>query len=193
VHLHPQVRVGGGRGSWWLRARLLDPPAPHRTRPSKRPHSSTQFASTLHLKGLTSLNHNLILSKTYKMVKVRYVSTPPYRTVPFPVPPASSYRVGDADESAFFFLVTAAVPPDLLDDHSGPRSRCRLKQQAVAVLKGDSSVSGVITFTQESEGSPITVTGDVSRSELTLCTRLTETFRSRTLTPMPSEASTSSE
>ena len=37
-----------------------------------------------------------------------------------------------------------------------------LHQQAVAVLKGDSSVTGVISFSQESEGSPVTVSGDVS-------------------------------
>lgn len=35
--------------------------------------------------------------------------------------------------------------------------------QAVAVLKGDSPVTGVITFTQEKEGAPVTVSGDVSR------------------------------
>lgn len=34
--------------------------------------------------------------------------------------------------------------------------------QAVAVLKGDSPVTGVITFTQEKEGAPVTVSGDVS-------------------------------
>lgn len=39
-----------------------------------------------------------------------------------------------------------------------------LPPQAVAVLKGDSSVTGVITFTQEAEGSPVTVSGDVSCS-----------------------------
>jgi len=33
--------------------------------------------------------------------------------------------------------------------------------KAIAVLKGDSSVQGVITFTQESEGGPVTVTGDI--------------------------------
>ncbi|ORX34402.1 copper zinc superoxide dismutase [Kockovaella imperatae] len=33
--------------------------------------------------------------------------------------------------------------------------------KAVAVLKGDSSVSGVITFTQDAEGSPVTVSGDI--------------------------------
>jgi hypothetical protein len=39
--------------------------------------------------------------------------------------------------------------------------------QAVAVLKGDSSVTGVINFSQESEGSPVTVSGDVSYYHLT--------------------------
>lgn len=34
--------------------------------------------------------------------------------------------------------------------------------QAVAVLKGDSKVTGVITFTQEKEGGPVTVSGEVS-------------------------------
>lgn len=29
------------------------------------------------------------------------------------------------------------------------------------MLKGDSSVQGVITFTQEKEGGPVTVSGDV--------------------------------
>ncbi|KAL7420592.1 SOD-1 superoxide dismutase (Cu-Zn) [Cryptotrichosporon argae] len=33
--------------------------------------------------------------------------------------------------------------------------------KAVAVLKGDSSVSGVITFTQEKEGAPVTVSGEI--------------------------------
>ncbi|GFZ49213.1 Superoxide dismutase [Cu-Zn] [Saitozyma sp. JCM 24511] len=33
--------------------------------------------------------------------------------------------------------------------------------KAVAVLKGDSSVTGVITFTQEKEGAPVTVSGDI--------------------------------
>ncbi|KAK4686573.1 superoxide dismutase, Cu-Zn family, partial [Tremellales sp. Uapishka_1] len=33
--------------------------------------------------------------------------------------------------------------------------------QAIAVLKGDSKVSGVITFTQEQEGGPVTVSGDI--------------------------------
>ncbi|KAE8538650.1 superoxide dismutase [Cu-Zn] [Cryptococcus gattii VGV] len=33
--------------------------------------------------------------------------------------------------------------------------------QAVAVLKGDSPVTGVITFTQEKEGAPVTVSGDI--------------------------------
>jgi hypothetical protein len=33
--------------------------------------------------------------------------------------------------------------------------------KAVAVLKGDSNVAGVITFTQEKEGAPVTVSGDV--------------------------------
>ncbi|KAK6903995.1 superoxide dismutase [Cu-Zn] [Kwoniella mangroviensis CBS 8886] len=32
---------------------------------------------------------------------------------------------------------------------------------AIAVLKGDSSVSGVITFTQEKDGAPVTVSGDI--------------------------------
>lgn len=34
--------------------------------------------------------------------------------------------------------------------------------QAIAVLKGDSKVNGVITFEQAQEGAPVTVTGDVS-------------------------------
>ncbi|ODN96379.1 superoxide dismutase [Cu-Zn] [Cryptococcus wingfieldii CBS 7118] len=33
--------------------------------------------------------------------------------------------------------------------------------KAVAVLKGDSSVNGIITFTQEKEGGPVTVSGDI--------------------------------
>ncbi|WWD22073.1 superoxide dismutase [Cu-Zn] [Kwoniella shandongensis] len=33
--------------------------------------------------------------------------------------------------------------------------------KAVAVLKGDSSVQGVITFSQADENSPVTVTGDI--------------------------------
>jgi len=33
--------------------------------------------------------------------------------------------------------------------------------KAVAVLKGDSSVQGVITFTQKSEGDPVTVSGEI--------------------------------
>ncbi|WVN90898.1 superoxide dismutase [Cu-Zn] [Cryptococcus depauperatus CBS 7841] len=33
--------------------------------------------------------------------------------------------------------------------------------KAVAVLKGDSPVTGVITFTQEKDGAPVTVSGDI--------------------------------
>ena len=33
--------------------------------------------------------------------------------------------------------------------------------KAIAVLKGDSKVTGVITFTQEAEGGPVTVTGKI--------------------------------
>ncbi|RSH78335.1 Superoxide dismutase [Cu-Zn] [Apiotrichum porosum] len=33
--------------------------------------------------------------------------------------------------------------------------------KAIAVLKGDSSVAGVITFTQEQEGGPVTVSGKI--------------------------------
>lgn len=35
--------------------------------------------------------------------------------------------------------------------------------QAIAVLKGDSKVSGTVTFTQDDKGGPVTVTGKVSR------------------------------
>jgi hypothetical protein len=43
-----------------------------------------------------------------------------------------------------------------------------LTSQAIAVLKGDSKVNGVITFEQSAEGAPVTVTGDVSLNSFSL-------------------------
>jgi len=37
--------------------------------------------------------------------------------------------------------------------------------KAVAVLKGDSKVTGVITFSQEQEGGPVTVSGDIKNMD----------------------------
>lgn len=86
------------------------------------------------------------------------------------------------------------------------------------MLKGDSAVNGVITFTQESEGGPVTVSGDVSGFLQSCCFNdlwnlsaffvtascyrgpaagdsesKADRLRSRTSTPTPRGASTSSE
>ena len=75
--------------------------------------------------------------------------------------------------------------------HSCP-SYYVVTKQAVAVLKGDSQVAGVITFTQEKEGSPVTVSGDVSSENLFQVWFVADNCRSLASTPMPSVASTSS-
>jgi hypothetical protein len=45
--------------------------------------------------------------------------------------------------------------------------------QAIAVLKGDSKVSGTITFTQDDKGGPVSVTGKVSVTPLRVVGRMT--------------------
>ena len=59
-------------------------------------------------------------------------------------------------------LLQSCLPRCYLSSLFPPHPPLPDDSQAIAVLKGDSTVTGVITFNQEADGSPVTVSGDVS-------------------------------